>query len=95
MVNRTFVCFDCKVSRRASAAGGKLRSLRCSRCAAALVELPLEARIPKRDDDAGWKQFGVYLARREEELATASVPIEERTPKGVRSLFQLPGRKRK
>jgi len=72
-----------------------MRALRCARCAAALVELPLEARIPKQDDDAGWKQFRVYLARHEEELATASFPIEERAPKGIRSLFQLPGRKRK
>jgi hypothetical protein len=95
MSNRTFVCLRCKTSRRALAAYGKPHSLRCVTCSDGLVELPWERRIPAHEDDDGWQELRVYLDRLSAGLVPPRKPRKAKKPKGLRSLFQLPARKRK
>src|SRR6185369_174861 len=95
MSNRTFVCLDCRISRRAVAVYGKPHDLRCTSCKLGLMELPWERRIPKKDDDRGWKDLRVYLLRLSKPVVAPTKPKQKLKPKGIRSLFQLPARKRK
>ena len=55
MSNRTFVCLDCRTSRREAAQGGLNHAIRCQSCGKPLRELGWRWRIPKRNNDAGWK----------------------------------------
>lgn len=95
MSNRTFVCLECKTSRRAPAVYGKPHRLRCSVCSSGLTELPWERRIPTKKDDEGWQELRVYLVQLEKGLVPPRKSRKKEKPKGLRSLFQLPGRKRK
>jgi len=61
MSNRTYVCLDCRTSRRAVSAYGQQHDLRCSSCKHGLTELPWKRRIPVKDDDKGWRDLRIYL----------------------------------
>ncbi len=62
MSNRSYVCIKCRTSRRAGASGGLKTSLRCSLCSGPLWELEWRWRIPKKDDDKGWKELSDKVA---------------------------------
>jgi hypothetical protein len=65
MSNRTYVCLDCKTSRRAEAAYGLVHNFRCSVCSQSLFELPWRRRIPSKDDGQGWKELSALIVRLE------------------------------
>jgi hypothetical protein len=62
MSNRTYVCLDCRIARRAEAALGLITDLRCASCSKPLDELGWTRRIPKKDDTKGWRDLRAHLA---------------------------------
>ena len=57
MSNRTYICVECRTSKRAEAAGGLETPLRCSSCGGGLWELSHKWRIPKKTDDKAWHEL--------------------------------------
>jgi len=57
MSNRTYICLDCRTAKRAIAAYWRKTDFRCPQCQKPLAELPWRRRIPKKDDDRGWKEL--------------------------------------
>lgn len=57
MSKRTYICFECRTSKRADAAHGLNTKYRCSQCQGNLCELPWQWRIPKQSDDTEWKKL--------------------------------------
>ena len=51
MSNRTYVCFDCRTTDRASA---DRITRNCRQCRKAAAQVHYKFRIPKRNDDKGW-----------------------------------------
>lgn len=51
--NRSYVCWPCREVRRAE--WGLEGTIRCPRCGGPAVELGRRARVPKKDDDEGWR----------------------------------------
>jgi hypothetical protein len=51
--------------------------------------LPWERRIPKKDDDKGWKDLRVFLIRLSRKVVTPPKLGKLKKPKGIRTLFQL------
>lgn len=62
MSNRTYVCTACRVARRGEAAGGLKTAFRCPSCGGALWELSHKWRIPKKEDDRGWRELDEQIA---------------------------------
>src|SRR6218665_2938024 len=63
MSARTYVCVPCRWARRAEAAYGLVKHLRCPSCRGALWELSKRWRIPPKRDDQGWKELAVKVER--------------------------------
>ncbi len=57
MSKRTYICIDCRTSKRADAEYGLNTDYRCPECKNSLIELPWQWRIPKVKDDEGWKEL--------------------------------------
>ena len=57
MANRSFVCWKCRSVRRAEATYGDASVPRCPECRGPLEELGWRARVPAKDDLAGWDQL--------------------------------------
>ena len=62
MSNRTYICVECRTSKRAEAAGGLETPLRCSCCGGSLWELSHKWRIPKKVDDRAWLELRKIVA---------------------------------
>ena len=75
MSARTYICVDCRWSRRAEAAYGLNTSLRCPTCKGALWELDWRWRIPRKTNDAGWKELAAKISAD----AAVIVPWRQRT----------------
>lgn len=65
---RTFICIPCRTSRRAEAAYGLNTELRCSKCRGHLWELEWRWRIPRKNDDDGWRKLELKVAQDAREL---------------------------
>ena len=63
MSNRTYICISCRAARRAEAAYGLKTDLRCSQCGGRLWELEWRWRIPRKQDDKGWRELETKVAR--------------------------------
>ena len=63
MSNRTYICIPCRTSRRAEAAFGLNANLRCSQCGGRLWELEWRWRIPRKQNDKGWRELEAKVAR--------------------------------
>lgn len=71
MSNRTYICADCRIAKRAEAGGWtRLVRHRCPQCGKALCELSPKYCIPAKRDDKGWGKLKdmveCYLASYEE-----------------------------
>jgi len=53
MSSRTYICIDCRFSKRAEANYGLNTDFRCPTCHNELWELEWKWRIPKKNDDKG------------------------------------------
>src|SRR5690349_2942352 len=95
MSNRTYVCLECRRSRRAPASDGIGLTLHCADCHQALIKLPVEVRIPTRTDGTGWKELRAFLQELAKGDITSHEPKNPKKAKGIQSVFQLPARKRK
>ena len=62
MSKRTYICLDCRTAKRAEAAYGRNTDFRCSQCQGPVFELPWRWRIPKKTDDAGWKELRNFVS---------------------------------
>lgn len=62
MSKRTYICPDCRTAKRAETAHGLNTNYRCSQCQGVVVELPWRWRIPKKNDDDGWKELRKFVA---------------------------------
>ncbi len=62
MSSRTYICISCRTSRRAEAAYGLNTNLRCSQCGGRLWELEWRWRIPRKNDDKGWRVLEAKVA---------------------------------
>jgi hypothetical protein len=62
MSSRTYICIPCRTSRRAEAAYGLNTDLRCSQCGGRLWELEWRWRIPRKQDDKGWRELEAKVA---------------------------------
>ena len=67
MSNRTYVCLECRFSKRADAAYGLETEYRCPHCHESLSELPWRWRIPKRTDNPEWKKLKQMILELEKE----------------------------
>jgi hypothetical protein len=63
MSNRTYICIPCRTARRAEAAYGFATNLRCSQCGGPLLELEWRWRIPRKQDDQGWRALKEKVSR--------------------------------
>ena len=63
MSSRSYICTSCRTARRAEAAYGLESRLRCSGCGGPLWELEWRWRIPRKNDDKGWKELETKVAR--------------------------------
>lgn len=63
MSSRTYICIPCRTSRRAEAAYGLNTGLRCSKCGGRVWELEWRWRIPRKQDDKGWRDLEAKVAR--------------------------------
>jgi hypothetical protein len=57
MANRTYICVDCRIAKRAEAAGGLATPLRCHACGSPLIELSATRETPKKTDDKAWQHL--------------------------------------
>jgi hypothetical protein len=83
MSKRTCVCLDCRTAKRAEVAYGMVTAFRCSKCSGSLDELGMRRRIPKKDDDKGWKALRVHVAQWKENWES------KRTQTGLKVLIKL------
>jgi hypothetical protein len=77
MSNRTYVCIDCQISRRAEASYGLVHDFRCSQCSKPLFELPWRRRIPPKDNKIGWKELAALIVQREKEWIPQRITMGE------------------
>jgi hypothetical protein len=61
MSKRTYVCIECRATKRAEAAYGVNTDNRCPQCQKAMIELPWEWRIPKVNNDIEWEKLRIML----------------------------------
>lgn len=73
MSKRTYICIDCRISKRAEADGGLINNLKCPHCNKKLWELEWRWRIPKKTDDKAWKE----LEKKVKEEAEEWIPRRE------------------
>jgi len=59
MSSRTYICYDCRTSKRAEAAYGLNTDFRCPICQAKMIELSRKWRIPKKGDDKEWNKLAI------------------------------------
>lgn len=85
MSARTYLCTPCRWSRRAEAAYGLNTSLRCPTCGGSLWELEWRWRIPRKNDDKGWKELDAKVAVESAEW------IPKRRAAGVAKMAKLEG----
>lgn len=57
MSKRTYICFECRTTKRADAAHGLNTEYRCSQCQGKLYELPWNWRIPKQSESTEWNKL--------------------------------------
>ena len=77
MSSRTYICINCRFSKRAEANHGLNTDFRCPTCHGKLWELEWKWRIPKKNDDKGWKEL------REKVINDANEWIEKRREIGL------------
>ncbi|MHA3774876.1 hypothetical protein ACXR0O_25430 [Verrucomicrobiota bacterium sgz303538] len=85
MSTRTYICMPCRWSRRAEAAYGLNTSLRCPTCGGSLWELEWRWRIPRKNDDKGWKELVAKVA------AESAEWFPKRRAAGVAKMVELDG----
>ena len=73
MSNRTYICIECRTSKRAEAAYGLNTNFRCSVCQNFLYELPWDWRIPKRNNEKEWQSLKEMV----EDLSLKWKPIKQ------------------
>jgi len=73
MSNRTYICVECRTSKRAEAAYGLNTNFRCSICQKSLYELPWDWRIPKRKNEKEWQSLKEMV----EDLSLKWEPIKK------------------
>ncbi|MDB4265416.1 hypothetical protein N9891_01560 [bacterium] len=61
MSQRTYICEDCRTTKRAEAAGGHKTAFRCPGCRQTLWELSQKFRIPPKNDDKAWKALAISV----------------------------------
>jgi len=79
MSKRTYICLECRTTKRAEAAYGLDTDFRCSQCQRSLFELPWQWRIPKKTDDAGWKKLRKVVSEIENDRLSRRRALEEYT----------------
>jgi len=103
-----FICLDCrKVFKRPShrRVGDHYKEIHytpaCPQCQGNLTKVGDTFRAPPQDDSAAWDKVerdlgkGRTFVRDEAFGRPPATPKRGETPKGVRSIFQLPARKRR
>ncbi len=78
MSNRTYICTDCRYSKRADASYGLNHDLRCPECQQPLHELEWRWRIPKKNDEKGWKELSKKVHVEKIEWSVARNKIREK-----------------
>jgi hypothetical protein len=103
-----FICLECrKVFKRPShrRVGNHYKELNytpaCPQCRSSLIKVGDTFRAPQKDDLAAWQRVGRDIAKgrtfvRDEAFERRPTSRTRRNnPKGIRSVFQLPARKRR
>ena len=63
MVHRSYICTNCRTTKRAKPSYGLNTPLRCSGCGGELFELSNAHCVPKKGDDRAWKKLAQDVAK--------------------------------